>query len=422
MRMTSSALNTQGLPPQPFFHTPEQRAALARQRFFEEGMRPSGLVSEAVIQSWARSRKLGHQCNKRPAVDPVSRSTLSAALNRNRELLHAANLELLQLEASLAGTLCRVLLTDDTGVIVHVTSQAQEAGQQVLNQAVRMGVNLAEGHVGTTAPGIVVHTGTASTVLAAEHYYTLFQNVRCAAAPIRDVHGRLAGVLDLSTESRAFGFDAASVVGLFATSIENRLLQAQSRDHVVLRFQATPALLGTPLEGLAGVSPQGQVVWINGAGRSLLGRTNPQPASVNELLGLDMQQLLDLCTRERAQVLQLPSGLGIWVRASLHGDDGVDFSHAVCFQSRIEPAAVPASADAPPAGPAGEVRPATAQAPSVPDADESDRKVVSSLAEAQHCLIDSALKANHGNVAKTARQLGVSRGLLYRHLGKTPPG
>jgi hypothetical protein len=35
------------LPVQPFFATPEQRFNLARQRFFEDGQRPTGLVSAA---------------------------------------------------------------------------------------------------------------------------------------------------------------------------------------------------------------------------------------------------------------------------------------------------------------------------------------------------------------------------------------
>ena len=42
------------LPANPFYASPEQRVALARQRFFEDGVRPSGMVSEAVIQSWSR--------------------------------------------------------------------------------------------------------------------------------------------------------------------------------------------------------------------------------------------------------------------------------------------------------------------------------------------------------------------------------
>jgi transcriptional regulator of acetoin/glycerol metabolism len=41
-----------------------------------------------------------------------------------------------------------------------------------------------------------------------------------------------------------------------------------------------------------------------------------------------------------------------------------------------------------------------------------------SLAQTQQRLIEDALQANGGNVARTARQLGVSRGLVYRHLRK----
>ena len=422
MRPTSRQLSTEGLPAQPFFHTPEQRAALARQRFFDEEQRPSGLVSEAVIQSWDRSRSLGHTRHKCPSLDPVSRASLSATLARNRELLDAAQLELNQLEASLTGTQCRVLLTDATGVIVHVTHGAREPGQTALNAASRVGVNLAEGHVGTNAPGIVVRTGLASTVLGCEHYYDVFQGMRCAAAPIRDVRGRMVGVLDLSTESRAFGFDAASVVGVFATSIENRLLQAQSDRHLVLHFQAAPALLGTPMEGLAGVSTDGQVVWLNATGHSLLGRSPTQPqGSVGELLGVEMRQLLALCGAPGARLVHLPSGLGIWMKAELRMADGVDFQHGVGWSA--------ASAAAAPGHPLGDL---AAMAPDeraprgqadetseAPSAEAAAKEAgAPSLAEAQQELIVRTLQANGGNVAKTARQLGVSRGLVYRHLRK----
>ncbi|MEZ5702903.1 MAG: hypothetical protein R3E42_14630 [Burkholderiaceae bacterium] len=50
-------LSTHSLPSQPFFRTPEQRAALARQRYFDEHASPSGLVSEAVVHSWAAAAR-----------------------------------------------------------------------------------------------------------------------------------------------------------------------------------------------------------------------------------------------------------------------------------------------------------------------------------------------------------------------------
>lgn len=400
MRASHRNLSTQDLPPQPFFQTPEQRAALARQRFFEEEQHPAGLVSEAVIRSWGRSRHLGHASHKMPALDPVNRSALSAALARNRRLLEAAHGDLQQLEAALAGTASRLMLTDANGVIVHASRGAGAPEQKVLDAATRVGVHLAEEVLGTTAPGIVVQTGMACTVQGCEHFYELFGQVRCAAAPIRDVQGRLVGVLDVSTESRAFGFDAAAVVGVYATSIENRLLQAQSDEHLVLHFQAAPALLGTPMEGLAGVDHDGRVVWINATGHSLLGRpSRPDVAPVEELFGHGLSQLLPLCGAADATRLQLPSGLGIWLRATLGLRDGVDVRHSVAGAVAIPPAPEPMASAEPEA-----VAPAPVAAPS--------------LAQTQQRLIEDALQANGGNVARTARQLGVSRGLVYRHLRK----
>lgn len=400
MRAPHRTLSTQDLPPQPFFQTPEQRAALARQRFFEEQQHPAGLVSEAVIRSWSRSRTLGHASHKMPALDPVNRSALSAALARNRRLLEAAHGDLQQLEAALAGTASRLMLTDAHGVIVHASRGTGDPEQKVLDAATRVGVQLAEEVLGTNAPGIVVQTGMACTVQCCEHFYEVFGQVRCAAAPIHDVHGRLVGVLDVSTESRAFGFDAAAVVGVYATSIENRLLQAQSDEHLVLHFQAAPALLGTPMEGLAGVDHDGRVVWVNATGHSLLGRpTRQEVAPVEELFGHGLPQLLPLCGAAEARRLQLPSGLGIWLRATLGLRDGIDFRHAVAWPATVPPAPGPVPA-AEPEAPA----PAPAAAPS--------------LAQTQQRLIEDALQANGGNVARTARQLGVSRGLVYRHLRK----
>ena len=418
-------MNTQNLPPQPFFRTPAQRTALAREQFFEDSLRPSGLVSETVIQSWDRCRLLGHRVDKLPALEPVGRSALSAALARNEDLIQAARLELDQLQASLSGTHCRALLTDERGVIVHIAQNAAEANQSVLDKASRLGVNLVENRLGTTAPGIVVHTGQASNVQGGEHYYDLFRELRCAAAPICDIHGQLAGVLDLTTEAREFGFDAAAVVGMFATTIGNRLLVAQSREMLVMQFQTAPSLLGTPMEGLLGVDTHGRVIWINRVGHSLLGAIHQASlAHTGDVLGLDLGALLALCGANSPTLLQLPSGLGIWARATMQGSHGADHHHhhhtvgqsGVFLGQPSETESKPSTGGARvhhtllPMRSAEPIEPAPQQNAAVQSA--------SSLAESQQRLIGETLKTHHGNVAKTARLLGVSRGLVYRHMRK----
>jgi len=411
-------MNTQNLPSQLFFRTPEQRTALAREQFFEEGIRPSGLVSETVIQSWDRCRQLGYRRDKLPALDPVGRAALSIALARNEDLMQAARLELDQLQASLSGTHCRVLLTDERGVIVHISQNADEANQAVLDKAARLGVNLVENRLGTAAPGIVVHTGQASQVQGGEHFYNLFRELRCAAAPIRDINGQLAGVLDLSTEARDFGFDAAAVVGMFATTIGNRLLVAQSRGLLVLHFQTSLSLLDTPMEGLLGVDTHGRVIWINRVGHSLLGACQQAAMlHVNDVLGMELHALVGLCGTSRLQHLKLPSGLGIWAKASMQGAHGAKNPRMADPSAIAQPPQNHATASpsvAPLTSPLSRAEDSIELRP----APESDACGAASLAESQQRLIGETLKAHRGNVAKTARLLGVSRGLVYRHMRK----
>lgn len=385
-----------GMPRQLFFTTPAQRTALARQQFFEEGQRPSGLVDEAVIQSWMRCNRAHAKPRDLIAFDPVTPSRLHSALARNLQLLQASGQDLASMETSLAGTECRVLLTDGDGVIVHAT-HSPLAAQPLLRKAARIGVNIAENRVGTTAPGVVAKTGQACTITGAEHYYDCLHTFQCAAAPIRDVQGRLAAVLDLSIESRSFGFDAAAMVGLYATSIENRLLQTQSREHLVLHFQANPALLGTPLEALAGITPDGQLAWLNSVGTRLMG---PLPEAggrhVEALFGLGLADLLRLIRREAAQPARLSSGLGVWLQARLQARDGVDFRHALSLRT---PAQAPPLAQSPP--------------PALPPAAD---KPEATLGDHSRKIIEATLLACKGNISKTARKLQVSRGMLYRRL------
>lgn len=384
----------QHTPTQLFFSTPEQRLALARERFFEEGVRPSGLVCESVIQSWSRCVQARRMPGEAVSFDPVTPSRMHSALARSRLLIESAASELSLLESTLAGTACTVLLTDPDGVIVHVAKPRQNAEEVLLPLAGRVGVNLSEEQIGTNAPGVSARTGQPSVVLGGEHFFGCMRVVHCAAAPIRDVRGRVAGVLDVSVESRPFGFDAAAVVGMHATAIENRLLRAQSAEHIVVHLQTAPGMLGTPLEGLVGVAPDGRAAWINAAAARLLGlSTSEGMRRADALFGLELAGLAALTRVAEAVPHRLPSGLNVWLIARMQARDGAE----QVFRLGGAHARV---AEAPPAAPA-----APATGASGVTLRDSDRD-----------LIERTVASCDGNVARAARTLGVSRGLVYRRL------
>ncbi len=396
------------LPAQPFFLSPGQRIGFARERFFGEGQRPTGLVGEAVIQSWARCVSAHRDPHEAVGFDPVTRSRMHATLARNQTLLGAASGEIERLEAALGGTGCRVILTDGDGVVVHATRTPGGADERVLPLAARVGVNLAESALGTNALAVVAKTAAACTVLGAEHYFEAMHSLYCAGAPIRDGHGRLAGVLDLTAESRHFGFDAAALVGVYATAIENRLLQAGASEHLVLQFQVCNSLLGSPLEALAGVDARGQVAWLNSTAQQLLGLTPDagEARDATQLFGLTQAGLLARTMTDAALPLRLPNGLTVWLRARLQARDGV--------RRAVGAGAAPAPATRPPVPAAATNVPA----PSAPAPTPTGASSAASATLGQHTreVIERTLADCGGNISRTARRLGVSRGLLYRRL------
>lgn len=388
------------LPRQLFFATSEDRLSLARERFFERGEKPLGLVDEAVLQSWGRCLASGLRTQQQPHAQMVRPVRLHAAMRQTRQLREAAAPELHRLEATIAFTASRVILTSPDGVVVHVTQRPQGAEETVLPALGRVGIDLSEDAVGTTAPGIVARTGRGVSVRGAEHFSEHVVRTHCAAAPIHDVHGQLAGVLDLTIEGRGFGFDAYALVASHACAIENRLLQLQSPELLVLSFQADPALLGTPLEALVGIDGEGRLRWANAMalrlGQAAIGQ------SAEEVFGRSAQSLLSSVRQPSPQPLTLPNGLTLWSRAQLRRGDGAGPSTGMAPRP-AEPVAVvdmpsPPQADAAPQ--------ATATTPTTPATLKAQRRQ-----QIQRTLDDCG-----GKVARAARLLGVSRGLIYRTL------
>lgn len=385
---------------QPFFSTPAQRLSLGRERFFNHGERPSGLVSEAVIQSWYRCVQSGRDAHKQTSVQTLSKLRIDAAMRRSRPLREASARGLQRLEAALAGTHCRVILTNADGVVIdagrHVAPPETARHQDV----VRIGLDMSEHAVGTSAPGIVVQTGQGCVVHGAEHFHEEVTSMECAAAPIRDIHGQLAGVLNISIEGRAFGFDAFALVGSYAGMIERHLVASQAHGLVMLRLHVDARALGTPLAGLAAFHVDGRLQWLNDAAMRL---TNARPGQcAQEAMGHAMSVLLSLAHQQLPQRLCLPNGLHVWALGRLQGSSAPPLPRASGAPSNPE---------------VGEVVRAWATSPlvSVPAA------ATSTLQESQDTSIARALQECAGNVARAARVLGVSRGVVYRHLRREKP-
>lgn len=394
-----------------FFNTHEDRVALARRQYFEEGKLPTGVVSDAVLQSWGHCLRSKRKASEKVEFQPVSVSRSHLAMQKNALLCEAWRHELRPLEAIIGSTGCDAILTDTTGVLIGVAGGVAQQGG-VLKAAHRIGVNLSEDLVGTTAPGLVIRTGKMAMVRGPEHFFERVGHMHCAAAPIRDIHGRLIAVLDISSEGSPFRFDVTSVLGYFASAIENRVVVAQADQHLIVRLQIAESLLDTPLCGLVGVGLDGKVAWFNSVAANLLGistsATKNHDQTAEEVFDRTVPQLLSM--KNSVHILRFPNGLCVYVRCDLQARDGK--------QDLVQIQAPPAPSTAVEKQPEQmeQSTPVPDQTPREPEETLPGVPSGTTLRAADVDLIARMLADCKGNVSEAARKLKVSRGLIYRHM------
>ena len=145
------------------------------------------------------------------------------------------------------------------------------------------------------------------------------------------------------------------------------------------------------------------------AGASLLAAPREQlrGATAEEAFGLDLAQLQSIAYHGGVAMRCVPNGLMLCLQAHLQAHDGHAGVASLAAPNLEGSTAAAGSAIAP--------RPT--RVPTAPPEPEPPARVTeASLHEANRHLIDRTLAACHGNVSRAARELGVSRGLIYRRL------
>lgn len=383
------------VPSNPFYATRQDRVMLARERYFERGENPSGLVPEPVLQSWGRCLGARRDPDEKISFDPVSKIRTATLLAHNRMLIEAATDLLAELETVIAGSQARAMLTCSKGIVL-MTSRPTAGEGPLLRSAARVGVNIAEDAVGTGAPAVTTRTGGVCHVRGGEHFFHCMAALHCAAAPVRDAQGRTVAMLNLSSEAGPFRFDGSAMAHMYATSIENRLLVGTAHMQLLLRFQVSRSMFHTPLEGLAAVDGAGCIRWFNGAGAQLLdcARWPEKGLAAEEVFGLDLRSLLELAHHGQTRPYRLSCGLTLWMQAHLDDRDAPT--------QRGESEALPEPGSDGTSGP--------------PEQDDGSATGPLSLEAVSRSAIEQALAQCQGNISRAAHLLGVSRGLLYRRL------
>ncbi len=364
-----------------------------------------------IVRSHARCTAQGLSRIERPDHAPLGRPDLNLLRERNRRLHSHAAPVMEMLVEQIAGTESMVVLCDSSGTIIHSIGDADflSRASQV---ALQPGVNWSEPAKGTNAIGTALVEEQPTLVHAGEHYLHANDFLTCSATPILDPRGSILGVLDVTGDHRSYHPHTMALVKLSARMIENHWLSDDHDDAMRLHFHSRAPCIGTLMEGILAVSPDGRIVGANRGALEQLGLSGAalRRHSLLSLFGTGVGALVDRVRQPLATplVLHTAQGRAFHVQAR--------FSWAAWNSSVEAPVALPPAAPADdepvqglPTGCAPDAAPATASAPRSLDAIELQ-------------AIRDAVTAAGGNISEAAKRLGVSRNTIYRKLRwRAPP-
>lgn len=330
-----------------------------------------------LLRSWQRCLDAGHQPRERVSFDPVSAPAARRVTERSRALVAAARPVLDRLSRAIADTRYFAILTDADGIVVGVGNLpgSSDAAARYARDIARVGVDLSERAVGTTAIGAALAEHESVWLHRGEHFFEDTSIYTCAGAPLFGPQGECIGMLDLTGVQVVERPELRHLAALSARSIENALVQRHPCE-LLLRI-GWPGCAPGADEGLLCIDADGNVTGANAAARHMLHQplASGPVLNCNDLFALPPQMLFDAAQRGDA-ILEVPlwSGLRVQARPQLTGATTV---HAAPGSSRPR------------------------------------------LRDVETALIRKAVDEARGNVAEAARALGISRATVYRKLPRS---
>ncbi|HJV61049.1 MAG TPA: sigma-54-dependent Fis family transcriptional regulator, partial [Albitalea sp.] len=204
--------------------------------------------------------------------------------------------------------------------------------------ALAPGVNWAEQSKGTNAVGTALFEERPTLVHGSEHFMHANSFLTCSAAPIFDPRGNMLGVLDVTGDQRSYHQHTMGLVRMSARMIENHWLSDDYGDRLRLHFHSRGEFIGTLLEGIIVVAPDGRII---GGNRSALDQLDMSSAALRmqtlaSLFGTTASAVIDHFRAPLAAplCLRLPNGRQFHVSArfngavrSIHAASGGDDAH-----------------------------------------------------------------------------------------------
>ncbi len=255
-------------------------------------MPPDGLPPQLILDSWVRCMDVGLLPTAALAVPVVEAAELLRRRERSDFVRRLAQAQLETLSRQIAGSNFLLAFADHEGVILDLYAD-NRFSMSSSDAGILPGSVWTESVAGTNGLGTALAAGTAVAVTGLDHYFLKLGDISCTAAPVRDAHGQVVGVLDASSYYESRQRHTQALVQMAATHIENSLLAHQMRGQWVLAIHPRAEFLGTLSTGLLAFDGQGVLVAVNGPAHHLLsGLEVVRGTRFEELFGEPLDHLL----------------------------------------------------------------------------------------------------------------------------------
>lgn len=207
---------------------------------------------KSVIElSHERCRKMGIKREQVFSSNIISDSNLQNKFAENRNMIVTASPYIERLFNFVKGNNFFVLLTDGEGCILNAIGD-----EKILSEAFDLkmvpGAYMNEESIGTNAMGIVIETGQHVQLSGEDHFIKAYHRWTCSAAPIKDYHGNLIGVLDLTGYTDLVHPHTLGMVIAASNAIEEMIkvkeynrFQNMNNKHIKTIFNSMPVAIVT---------------------------------------------------------------------------------------------------------------------------------------------------------------------------------
>lgn len=277
-------------------HIKEIEAALTARTIQRDGF---------VVESWKR-------CIEQHGLDPARPSPayilpeqqLRHHQQKAERLTSIARSGVEDLFQQVAGQNYVLLLTDAQGVTVDYFGDTNFE-DDLRKSGLFLGSSWSEAQSGTNGVGACLATGNAVTVHQEDHFDIHHVPLSCSAAPIYDLDGTMAAVLDVSLlrspQPKATQALALHMVKSAARRIELANLMAGMRTNWVLRFSARPDFVDVDPDGALAIDSSGTIIGATHQALKLLSDPFGTPVLGRSLKEFFELEIDDLPTFSRAR-------------------------------------------------------------------------------------------------------------------------